>query len=50
MDASSREASYAVIVRTANIANWVFIRGVTGTVDISMAIDLAKRQLARLRV
>lgn len=49
-DPSAGEASYAVVFRTANITHWVFIRGVTGTVDISMAIELAKKQLARVHV
>ena len=42
--------AYAVLFRAANMSNWVFIRGATGTVDISTAIELAKKQLARLRV
>ena len=50
VNTSGGQTEYAVFFRAANVTNWVFMRGVTGTVDVSTAIELAKKQLARLRV
>lgn len=50
VNTSGGETMYAVLFRAANVTNWVLIRGVTGTIDISTAIELAKKQLTRLHV
>ena len=50
VNTSGGQTEYAVLFRAANVTNYVFIRGVTGTVDVSTAVELAKKQLARLRV
>ena len=47
---SGDQTAFAVVFRAANVTNDVFIRGVTRTIEVSMAIELAKKQLARLRV
>jgi hypothetical protein len=42
-------AAYAIWFRVANTTNLVWIAGPPGTIELQAAIDLAKKQLARLR-
>jgi hypothetical protein len=42
--------AYAIWFRAANTTNLVWIAGAPGTIELAAAIDLAKKQLARLRV
>jgi len=48
--AASSRTMYAIWFRAANTTNMVLISGAAGTVDLAAVIDLAKKQLARLRV
>ncbi|MDP9223742.1 MAG: hypothetical protein M3P18_07770 [Actinomycetota bacterium] len=41
--------TYIVYFRIANISNTVGVAGVKGTFDVAVAIDLAKKQLARFK-
>jgi hypothetical protein len=48
--AAGDRTTYAIWFRAANTTNLVLISGSPGTVELAAAVDLAKKQLARLRV
>lgn len=41
--------TYVIYFRYANVSNVLVVSGARGTVDVAVAIDLSKRQLARAR-
>lgn len=46
---TTQGTSYIVYFRVANVSNTIAVVGIKGTVDVATAIDLSKKQLAKLK-